>query len=188
MNELHHPSSQLAALGEADLVLFAKAGDPDALGLLLEGVYPSLQRYARSLVGPTAADDVVQDALIQASRKLAWLEEPAYFRAWLFRIASRLAFASLRRAKRWESIEEHTDHASEAVAPPVLSEWEWKHSLEALLERVSPASRAVLLLHYGNDLTLEVIAAALELPVGTVKSRLSYGVAALRRLMNKENR
>jgi RNA polymerase sigma-70 factor (ECF subfamily) len=56
----------------------------------------------------------------------------------------------------------------------------------ALLDRVSPASRAVLLLHYQHDLSLEESAAILEIPIGTVKSRLHYGVTTLRKHLTSE--
>jgi RNA polymerase sigma-70 factor (ECF subfamily) len=56
----------------------------------------------------------------------------------------------------------------------------------ALLDQLSPASRAVLLLHYQHDLSLEESAAVLEIPLGTVKSRLHYGVSALRKQLTSE--
>ena len=59
-------------------------------------------------------------------------------------------------------------------------------SLPALLERVSPASRAVLALHYADDLSLDETAAVLDLHLGTVKSRLAYGLTTLRRLLGEE--
>jgi DNA-directed RNA polymerase specialized sigma24 family protein len=52
--------------------------------------------------------------------------------------------------------------------------------LDVLLDRVSPASRAVLLLHYVEDLSIEETAAILDISVGTAKSRLAYGLACLR--------
>jgi len=58
----------------------------------------------------------------------------------------------------------------------------------ALLDFVSPASRAVLLLHYQHDLSLEESAAILEIPIGTAKSRLHYGVATLRKHLTSERK
>ena len=52
-------------------------------------------------------------------------------------------------------------------------------------DAISPASRAVLLLHFKEDLTLPEVAAVLDLPLGTVKSRLSYGLATLRKHFNR---
>jgi RNA polymerase sigma-70 factor, ECF subfamily len=54
------------------------------------------------------------------------------------------------------------------------------------LDQISPASRAVLVLHFHEELTLAEIAAILELPLGTVKSRLAYGLSAIRKHLSKE--
>ena len=58
--------------------------------------------------------------------------------------------------------------------------------LLALIDRVSPASRAVLLLHYQQHLSIEETALVLDIPVGTAKSRLAYGVSVLRKLVNQK--
>jgi RNA polymerase sigma-70 factor (ECF subfamily) len=57
--------------------------------------------------------------------------------------------------------------------------------LQYLASEVSPASRAVLLLHYQDGLLLEEIASVLELPLGTIKSRLSYGLTQLRQKLER---
>jgi RNA polymerase sigma-70 factor (ECF subfamily) len=54
------------------------------------------------------------------------------------------------------------------------------------LDEVSPASRAVLALHFNEELTLAEIAAILELPLGTVKSRLAYGLSAIRKHLSEK--
>ena len=164
---------------DARRVLRAQCGDRDALEAVLRSIQPALLRYATRVVGATRADDVVQDALIIVARKLNWLEEPRLFRAWAFRIASRVAFDYLRKARR-ELIHETGDAVLEALAaqetPPS------DEALAALLnsERLSPASRAVLVLHFQEEMPLAEVAAVLDLPLGTVKSRLAYGLKALR--------
>jgi RNA polymerase sigma-70 factor (ECF subfamily) len=115
---------------------------------------------------------------------LSWLEEPRLFRAWVFRIASRVAFDYIRKARR-ELMQ--TDDAVlqtlTAPAPPPSEE-----ALTALLnsERVSPASRAVLVLHFQEEMPLAEVAAVLDLPLGTVKSRLAYGLKALRQQLGDQ--
>src|ERR1700760_2297788 len=88
------------------LVLLAQSGDRAALEQLLHRVYPPLRRYITRLAGITLADDVLQESSIQIYRKLPHLREPAVFRPWCFRIASRIAFAHLRQARRWQPIED----------------------------------------------------------------------------------
>ena len=168
---------------EAQWVLRAQCGDREALELLLRSVQLLLRRYLMRLVGTSSADDVLQEVLILISRKLKWLEAPEAFRPWAYRIASREAFRQLRKEKRRseqvrdEAVLEDVP-AAESVLPPEL--------LPELLksEALSPASRAVLSLHFQEELPLPEIAAILEIPLGTVKSRLSYGLAALRKKLS----
>jgi RNA polymerase sigma-70 factor, ECF subfamily len=168
---------------EAQWVLRAQCGDREALELLLRSVQLTLRRYLLRLVGTSSADDVLQEVLILISGKLKWLEVPEAFRPWAYRIASREAFRQLRKEKRRaeqvrdEALLENVPAAESAVPPEILAEL-----LES--EALSPASRAVLVLHFQEELPLPEIAAILEIPLGTVKSRLSYGLAALRKKLD----
>ena len=164
---------------DARRVIRAQCGDRDALEAVLRSIQMPLLRYVTRVVGATQADDVVQDVLVIVARKLNWLEEPRLFRAWAFRIASRVAFDYLRKARR-EPLQETDDAVLQAVAAPAAPPSE--QALAELLnsERVSPASRAVLVLHFQEEMPLAEVAAVLDLPLGTVKSRLAYGLKALR--------
>src|SRR5687768_12937623 len=84
---------------EAYLVLLAQSGDRAALGALLEGVQPRLRGYLRMLKrDAAAADDVLQDTFVIAVRKLKFLRDPALFRPWIYRIATREAHRRSRGA------------------------------------------------------------------------------------------
>jgi len=165
-------------------VLRAQCGDREALERVLVDVQPALRRYLASLVGPADAEDLVQEVLLQVYRKLAWLRAPELFRPWAFRIASRLAFRHLKRKRRLpqEVGEQALDTVPAAAAPPTASE------LAAIpaIAGVSPASRAVLHLHFQHDLTLAEVAVVLDIPLGTVRSRLAYGLAVLRKLLQEK--
>ena len=164
---------------ESWLVLRAQSGDRSALETLLGGVQPALHRYLVGVIGDRAsADDVLQETLIRIYRKLPWLDEPALFRPWAYRIASREAFRFLARRQRAQTRD--ADEATlETLVEPVHDR-PGPGELDRLIEQVSPASRAVLLLHYQDDLTIEEVAAVLGIPPGTVKSRLAYGLQRLR--------
>jgi RNA polymerase sigma-70 factor, ECF subfamily len=170
----------LTSKQEAFWVLRAQCGDREALELLLRAAQPALSRYLRGLIGPDSADDLTQEVLLIIYRKLWWLKFPELFRPWMFRIASRTAFRFLKKERRWPA-DLRDNHALDEIAapdlPPDLS------AVEDLLdtEALTPASRAVLLLHFREEMSLQEVAAVLELPIGTVKSRLAYGLAALRR-------
>ena len=171
---------------EALWVLRAQCGDREALELLLRHVQPSLHRYLCGLVGRTEADDILQDVLVLVFRKLRWLETPELFRPWVFRIASRAAF---RRAKADRQRQVCDDSMLEAVPAPDMGP-----ATDELLQQlegnnaIPPASRAVLLLHFKEDMTLPEVAAVLGLPLGTVKSRLAYGLASLRKQLTNGRR
>jgi RNA polymerase sigma-70 factor (ECF subfamily) len=165
---------------EAGWVIQAQCGDRDAMEHVLRSVQPPLRRYVLRLVGPTAADDVLQEVLIAIARKLTWLAEPRLFRAWAYRIASRAAFDHLRKAKRRGRHETDDEVLQALPAPgPRPSGDQLREMLDSAV--LSPASRAVLMLHFQEEMPLAEIAAVLEIPLGTVKSRLAYGLAALRR-------
>jgi RNA polymerase sigma-70 factor (ECF subfamily) len=168
------------------LVLLAQAGDRAALEQILHDIYAPLRRYICGLVGAGLAEDILQETALQIFRKLPFLREPAVFRAWTFRIASRIAFSQLKRARRWEPLD------FIPAEPLMTHNFNFGESTDqgflALLDRVSPASRAVLLLHYQHDLSLEEAAAILEIPIGTAKSRLHYGVSTLRKYLAAERK
>lgn len=161
-------------------VIQAQCGDRDAMERVLRTIQIPLQRYVQRLVGATATDDVLQTALISIARHLKWLAEPRLFRPWAYRIASRSAFDHLRKERRrgaHESDETLLDNLVAPESPPSGNE------IQELLDSsgVSPPCRAVLMLHFQEEMPLADVAAVLELPVGTVKSRLAYGLAVLRR-------
>lgn len=170
----------VTSIDEMQWVLRAQCRDREALEALLRSAQPSLRRYLCSLAGSTDADDVLQDALVLIVRCLGDLEDPALFRPWAFRIASRLAFRHLKKRRVWQG-----RHADDSVldAMPMPVGRPPADTLRRLLaaESISPASRAVLLLHFEEELTLPEVAAILEIPLGTAKSRLAYGLQALRR-------
>jgi RNA polymerase sigma-70 factor, ECF subfamily len=168
------------------LVLLAQSGDRAALEELLREAYGPLRRYVVYLAGADFADDILQETSLQIFRKLPHLREPAVFRAWTFRIASRIAFSHLKSAQRWQPLEDAPVEQLTTVDPS-LGEPPDEGFLR-LIERVSPASRAVLLLRYQQDLSVEESAAILEIPVGTAKSRLHYGVTMLRKYLTDERK
>lgn len=172
---------------EDQWVLRAQCDDREALELLLRSVQPSLHGYLRSLVGPRDADDVLQDVLILIYRKLGWLDRPELFRPWALRIASRAGFRWLKKRKRWTEETRSEVPLEEIAAPEVRPPDELLQTLHTL-DGVSPASRAVLVLHFQEDRPLAEVAAILEIPLGTVKSRLAYGLSALRGQLERKRR
>ena len=172
---------------ETRLVLLAQSGDRAALEELFESIQNPLGRYVRAATGDAGlAEDVMQEVFILIYRKLYWLRDPELFRPWAYRIASREVVRQLKRRRRWpEQFDE--DFVPEQLAAESHDEREsaLTERLPELLSRVSPASRMVLVLHYLDEMPLAEVADVLGLPVGTAKSRLAYGLAALRREAGK---
>jgi RNA polymerase sigma-70 factor (ECF subfamily) len=168
------------------LVLLAQTGDRAALEQLLRNTHAPLRRYIVRLVGAALADDILQETSLQIFRKLQFLREPAVFRPWTFRIASRIAFAHLKRAHRWQPLDDAPPESLTTLNPNLGEPHD--DAFMTLLDHVSPASRAVLLLHYQHGLSLEESAAILEIPIGTAKSRLHYGVTTLRKHLTSERK
>jgi RNA polymerase sigma-70 factor, ECF subfamily len=171
---------------EQQWVLRAQVHDREALELLLRNLQPSIHRFLRGLVGGTDADDVLQDVLIQICRKLYWLRTPELFRPWAFRIAGRAGVRHLKKTKRWteRALDESVLDAMPAPDLPIQDLTEIVFTSPAL----SNASRAVFVLHFLEEMTLPEVAAILEIPLGTVKSRLAFGLTTLRKhIANKRS-
>lgn len=170
------------------LVLRSQSGDKEAFDELLKSVQMRLWRYISSLVRDRElAEDILQEVFLILYRKLGWLNDPTLFRAWAYRIASRESFRCLKKEARWR--EHIRDDEILNQIPSVNCDPEYDSELIAnipvLLDSVSPASRAVLILHYLDELTLSDAAEILDISVGTAKSRLAYGLAILRRRIKK---
>lgn len=173
---------------EAFLVLRAQSGDREALDALLASVQEPLYRYLLTVVRERhLAEEALQETFVRVYRKLGWLREPELFRSWAYRIATREAFRQLKRERRWAE-QVRDEDALEAVAAPPPRE-EFAHELSARLREtvagLSPASRAVVVLYYLHEMSLEETAAVLGVPLGTVKSRLAYGLESLRRQLRE---
>jgi len=116
------------------------------------------------------------------ARKLPSLRDPRWMRAWAYRIATREAVHRTHSEKRWKEALRGDDlNVLVAEADDEQFDGEVIAEIVSRLDSLSPASQVVLRMHYLQGLTHVEIAEALEVAVGTVKSRLSYGLAALRR-------
>jgi RNA polymerase sigma-70 factor (ECF subfamily) len=164
-------------------VLRAQCSDREALEALLRSVQPSLRRYLSGLAGAADADDLLQDVLVIVVRRLGTLDDPKLFRPWSFRIASREAFRHIRKRRLWQGQHEDDTQLDSLPTPETRPTGDLLRELLAT-DTISPASRAVLILHFEEELSLPEVAAILDIPLGTVKSRLGYGLRSLRKHLN----
>ena len=164
------------------LIARAQSGDLGALDRLLRLLQEPLYRHVLAIVcDHDVAMDALQDSLFTISRKLKMLRDPRWLRAWAYRIATRAAIRRSRSEKRWSEMLRDEELAS--IPAPEMDERfepELLAALPSLIDALSPASQVVLRMRYLDGLTHFEIAEALELAVGTVKSRLAYGLDSLR--------
>jgi RNA polymerase sigma-70 factor, ECF subfamily len=141
---------------------------------------PLAYRVARGVLRNDAdAEDVAQEALLRAYRRFDGLRDPLRFRGWLVRIVFRLALDRFRSVKRREIRETEWAQPARQASPPsaeqLAASSEFQERLDGALETLPEKLRLVLLLSAVEGHTLEEVAAMLNLPVGTVKSRVFTG-------------
>ena len=143
---------------------------------------PGLRRYARALAGDAwAADDLVQDTLERACTKWQLWTVGSDLRAWLFTLMHNL-YLNQRRGARVSLASVSIDDAEHELPPSAPPGGE-ALDLERCLARLPAEQRAVLLLVTLEDMAYEDVARVLQIPIGTVMSRLSRARGRLRELM-----
>ena len=156
--------------------------------LLIEPLIPALRRYARSLLRDrAAADDLLQDCLERAITRWHQRRNEGDARTWLFTILHNLAISRLRqlaRRGRHVGLEEAGETAT--AQPPTQEQGLNHRAVLQALETLPEEQRSVLLLVSVEDLSYAEAARVLDIPVGTVMSRLSRAREKLSRAMAPE--
>ena len=171
---------------EAILVEHARDGDTGAFGELVRIHHQKVIDLVFRMYGDISlAEDVAQETFIRAWQKLPSYEPRSSFRNWLYRIAANLAVDSLRReVGKSESLDE-TLHTSEKKPETVVAEAEVSEQVQRAILALPPASRIVLVLRVYEDLSYQEISSTLDIPVGTVMSRLNYARTSLRQMLKE---
>jgi RNA polymerase sigma-70 factor (ECF subfamily) len=144
---------------------------------------PRLRRYARALAGDrSAADDLVQDTLERALSRFHLWRQGSDLRAWLFTIMHNIYVNQARSRMRHphETLDEPSADALQAREP----DWGELRDIEDALSRLPDEQRAVVLLVGLEQFTYEEAAQVLDIPLGTVMSRLSRGRERLRLMLD----
>jgi len=153
---------------------------------LLEAEIPRLRRYARALTRDvTRADDLVQSCLARAVAKQHLWQPGTDLRAWLFTILHNQYVNDVRRSVREADTIELSEAPQLTVQSNAIASLELR-DLETALGKLQPEQREVILLVGLEGMAYDEVAAVLEIPVGTVRSRLSRGRDQLRLLMGME--
>lgn len=184
MTRPQEPTDQ--ELAEHLMVMRAQLGDRDALRGLHERYHQRLLYYLRRIIVPkNDADDVLQEIWIKVIRKIATLQQPEAFKAWLYRIAHNRAVSRLRGKRSNVSLDDVADEleANSGEAEPEDGSFTGfaAADVHAGLGRLTPAHREVLTLRFLEELSYEEIAEILDCSLGTVRSRIHYAKKSLYR-------
>lgn len=165
----------MTGASDAELAAAARAGSDAAFARLVERHQGPLRGFLRRLAGPEA-DDLAQEAFLSAWTSLRALRDPAGFRPWLFGIAWRKARDRLRGARRASARDGAWLVVREGEAAPAP---ELRLALAAAMAELPPEARACVALCLAGGWSHPEAAAALGLPLGTVKSHVTRGRARL---------
>ena len=170
-----------------DLVERARGGDREAFATLATNSIGRLFNIAQLMLRDgDRADDAVQEALVVAWRDLKGLREPDGFDAWLHRILIRCVYREANRERRRSA---RTVVVMEIGSyPDAARAFEDRDTLDRGFRRLSPDHRAVLVLHHYLGLSDDEAADALNVPAGTIKSRLNRATSALRAALEADAR
>ena len=168
---------------EQTLILLAKRGDTHALSQLFSMHYSFLYKYLLKItMNIQQAEDLTQDTMLKCIQKIHLYNGKSKFTSWLITIATHLHIDQTRKKRREELYQQE-------IGQDVLRgmRWqmnqqgeEWPEVLGALAEITSEMRIPIILKHY-YGYSLEEIAAILEISSGTVKSRIHYGLKAVRK-------
>jgi len=153
------------------LVLKAQQGNSRAFETLVRSYQPSLLRFAyRICKSEPMAADAVQDAWVTTARTLAALHEPSMFRARIFKAVRWRCLDILRKQAKGQV---SYDEAEEMLAAPEANLWATKDQIVALIEQLPDVERQAVYLFYLEELKVDEIASVMDVPPGTIKSRLN---------------
>ena len=181
--------------GELALVERARDGDRHAFDRLVAARLPQTFRLAKAITGHAGdAEDVTQEAYLQAWRNLPRLREPAKFDAWFGRILVNEARMALRRRGRVMTVSvdafDVRDGDTRDFVPgaldPSIDAIAQGDALQRAIDRLTVDQRTILALHHLEERPVAEIASIFDIPVGTAKWRLHEARAALERAMETQ--
>jgi RNA polymerase sigma-70 factor (ECF subfamily) len=177
-----------AVVGEAELLMRAQNGERQAFNELVLLHAQGVRNVIFRMCGDTQiAEDAAQETFIQAWLRIASFRPQASLRSWLYRIAINAAIDMLRREKRIlpGDMEEMQLKDTQPGPEALVSQVERIAAVQKAISILPDASRAVVVLREYEGLSYQEIADTLDIPVGTVMSRLNYGRKVLKERLEK---
>ncbi|MFL5750740.1 MAG: RNA polymerase sigma factor [Chloroflexota bacterium] len=172
-----------------ELVVRAREGDHDAFSELASASIERLLRLSRLIVrDDDRAQDAVQDALVTAWLNIRGLRDPDRFDAWLHRLVVRSCYRAAGHERRRRVVEVALLPIDHAAVPDTQASVAIRDQLDRGFARLPVHLRAVLVVHHYLSLRDQEAADMLDIPLGTMKSRLSRATAAMRAALEAEER
>jgi RNA polymerase sigma-70 factor, ECF subfamily len=173
-------------VNDQELIKQLQAGSLDALGELYDRYRQLVFRTALAITGDQdAASDLLQDVFLRLFRFADRIDLQRPLQPWLYRMTANLAYTWLKRDRRWlRPLENLADWLASSTrnltheAVESIDDWD---RLQRAVASLPISQRVVVVLYYLDDLSLQEISDILEIPVGTVKSRLHYGRLTLKK-------
>ncbi len=172
------------------LVLRCQGGDAAALEMLARTWQAQVLRHAfRYTGGRDAAAEVAQEAWLAIVRGLGRLNDPATFRGWAYRIVANKSRDWIRRRQARRKLADQVEHepASAGGGQDAGDREAAIGQLRATLETLPDERRALLSMHYLEGMGIHQIAVALQVPAGTVKSRLFHARKQLKQTLTRRS-
>jgi RNA polymerase sigma-70 factor (ECF subfamily) len=175
-----------------DLVVKLQNGSLEALGDLYDRYQTMVYRTALVITNePHAAEDLLQDVFLRLHRFADHIDPQRPLEPWLYRMTTNLSYTWVKRSRRWfrpfEELAEWlvgSDKTSPQQQVEMNDDWQ---QVQKAVSTLPLSQRVVVVLYYLNDLSLKEISDILEVPEGTVKSRLHYGRLALKKKLGLNN-
>jgi RNA polymerase sigma-70 factor (ECF subfamily) len=171
-----------------DLVERARRGDEDAFASLAAASVDRCYALAyRILRDNYRAEDATQQALLGAWRDMSQLKDTGRFQAWLYRLVVNACYAESRRDRRWNG-QIRLVATDRTTSPDPSIGIADRDELERGFRQLSTEQRAVLVLHHYAGFPLTEVAAMLDIPIGTARSRHHYAIRQLRAFLEADAR
>jgi RNA polymerase sigma-70 factor (ECF subfamily) len=177
--------------GTQELIIELKKGNLEALGLLYDRYRQMVYHTALAITGdPEAASDLLQDVFLRLYRFAQHIDSERPLEPWLYRMTANLTYTWIKRNRRWiHSLEDWaewlTGMGRQNIDDIVEKNDDWQQVHNAVA-RLPFQQRVVVVLYFLDDLSIQEIAEILEVPAGTIKSRLHYGRIALRKSLGAD--
>ena len=165
----------------------AREGDRQAFALIVDGSFDRCYEIARRILGEShLAQDATQAAMISMWRDLPKLRDANRFEAWSYRVTVNACYAEAQRARR--AIPAIADPNERAIAFDEYGTVIDRDRIERAFSTQKLEHRAVLVLRYYLDMSVEDVASTLDIPVGTAKSRIHHALKAMRAALDADDR